>query len=234
MSGRVSVRPRMPATVPGMAIGLFGGSFDPPHAGHRHASLTALRRLGLDRIWWLVTPGNPLKDTGRLPTITARMAEAARLASHPQVAVTDLEARLGTRYTVDLVETLVRIRPDLRFVLLIGADNWATFHRWGGWRRIAALMPIAVVDRPGTTLKALASPAARTFARDRLPEQQAHALARSTPPAWVFLTGHRVPLSSTLLRQARARASTSRPAGPATDTRDLSGRPSAVDGGAVS
>ncbi|WP_181705200.1 nicotinate-nucleotide adenylyltransferase [Chthonobacter rhizosphaerae] len=200
-----AARPTMPATVPGLRIGLFGGSFDPPHAGHRHASLTALRRLGLDRVWWLVSPGNPLKDTGRLPSIGERMRAAARVAAHPRVVVTDLEARLGTRYTLDLMEALVRLKPDVRFVFLIGADNWATFHRWQDWRRIAATMPIAVVDRPGSTLKALASPAARTFASARVPERDAAGLADRKPPAWVFLTGHRVPISSTVIRLARTR-----------------------------
>lgn len=204
MTGRRSVRPAMPPAAKGMAIGLFGGTFDPPHAGHRHASLTALRRLRLDRVWWLVTPGNPLKDVRRLPPIAERVRIAAALAAHPRVAVTDLEARLGTRYTADLVETLTRLRPDLRFVLVIGADNWATFHRWGGWRRIAGTVPIAVIDRPGATFRALGSVAARTYARQRLPEARAARLAKIDAPAWVFLTGHRVPLSSTMLRARRA------------------------------
>nr|WP_181701791.1 nicotinate-nucleotide adenylyltransferase [Chthonobacter albigriseus] len=196
----------MPPARPGMTVGLFGGSFDPPHEGHRHASLTAIRRLGLDRVWWLVTPGNPLKDVGRLPPIADRVAAAARFARHPRVVVTDLEARLGTRWTEDLVEALTRLRPDLRFVLVIGADNWATFHRWGGWRRIASRMPIAVVDRPGATFRALSSPAARAFAERRLPESDARRLPFQAAPAWVFLTGHRVPISSTMLRAARSNA----------------------------
>jgi nicotinate-nucleotide adenylyltransferase len=193
-------RPRLPALAPGLKIGLFGGSFDPPHLGHRHASDAALMRLGLDRVWWLITPGNPLKDVGRLAPIATRVAAAAQVARHPRVLVTDLEARLGTRYTVDLVERLTRLAPQARFVLIIGADNWASFHRWGGWRRIAALVPIAVVDRPGATLRALSSPAARTLARHRLPEAKARLLASRKPPAWVFLTGERVPLSSTMIR----------------------------------
>lgn len=194
----------MPPAQSGMTIGLFGGSFDPPHEGHRHASLTVLRRLGIDRVWWLVTPGNPLKDVGRLPPIEARVRAAARLAAHPRVIVTDLEARLGTRYTADLIEAITRLRPDLRFVLVIGADNWATFHRWGGWRSIAGRVPIAVVDRPGATFRALGSVAARSLSRWRLPETRARELKGLSAPAWVFLTGHRVPISSTMIRARRS------------------------------
>lgn len=201
-----AARPRLPALTPGLTIGLFGGSFDPPHAGHRHASDAALVRLGLDRVWWLVTPGNPLKDVGRLPPIAARVAAAAKVAGHPRVLVTDLEARLGTRYTVDLVERLSRLAPQVRFVLIIGADNWAGFHRWGGWRLIAARVPIAVIDRPGATLRALASPAARALAGARVAEALARTLPARRPPAWVFLSGERVSLSSTALRAARPEA----------------------------
>jgi nicotinate-nucleotide adenylyltransferase len=199
----MTARVRLPPAAPGQSVGLFGGSFDPPHAGHRHASETALTRLGLDRLWWLVTPGNPLKDTGRLPSTADRVAAAAKFARHPRVTVTDVETRLSTRYTLDTIEALVRLRPDLRFVLVIGADNWATFHHWQGWRRIAALVPVAVVDRPGATFRALSSPAARTFAGSRLSEQSARVLKRQHPPAWVFLTGNRVPISSTQLRAQR-------------------------------
>jgi nicotinate-nucleotide adenylyltransferase len=206
-----SARIILPPAGAGQSVGLFGGSFNPPHAGHAHVAETALVRLGLDRIWWLVTPGNPLKETAGLPPIAERMAAAARLASHPRATVTDLEARLGTRYTLDTVEALTRLRPDLRFVLVIGADNWATFHRWQGWRRIAGLMRIAVVDRPGATFRALSSPAARAFAGARLPERDARTLTRVPPPAWVFLTGRRVPLSSTMLRTRGERQSGARP-----------------------
>jgi nicotinate-nucleotide adenylyltransferase len=199
----------LPSAGAGQSVGLFGGSFNPPHAGHAHVAETALVRLGLDRIWWLVTPGNPLKDTAALPPIAERMAAAAAFADHPRATVTDVEARLRTRYTLDTVEALCRLRPDLRFVLVIGADNWATFHRWQGWRRIAALVRIAVVDRPGATLRALSSPAARAFADRRISEADARLLVTRAPPAWVFLTARRVPLSSTALRaQRRGQAAT--------------------------
>jgi nicotinate-nucleotide adenylyltransferase len=194
------VRVVLPPAAPGQSVGLFGGSFNPPHAGHAHVAETALVRLGLDRIWWLVTPGNPLKDTAGLPSIEERMAAVRRLAAHPRASVTDVEARLHTRYTLDTIEALTRLRPDLRFVLVIGADNWASFHRWQGWRRIAGLVRIAVVDRPGATYAALASPAARAFAGRRLRDADARSLVRTAPPAWVFLAGRRVPLSSTALR----------------------------------
>ncbi len=195
-------RPRLPAAVPGQTIGLFGGSFDPPHAGHRHVADTALARLKLDRVWWLVTPGNPLKDVRSLAPLPERLAAVARLAGRGRMVVTDLEARLGTRYTLDLVRRLTRLMPAVRFVLIIGADNWAGFHRWGGWREIAATVPIAVIDRPGATFAALSSPAARAFAGARVPEGRARTLARRGAPAWVFLTGERVRLSSTMIRQS--------------------------------
>lgn len=194
--------PRLPATAANMTVGLFGGSFNPPHAGHAHVARTALTRLGLDRIWWLVSPGNPLKDGGDLPSVEARLGEVRRLARHPRAVVTDLEKRLGTRYTIDLVRKLKALRPSVRFVLIIGADNWASFHRWGGWREIAGLVPVAVFDRPGATFRALASPAARAFARDRLPERRANRLGHLRPPVWVFVAAEKMPISSTALRQA--------------------------------
>ena len=192
---------RLPPTVPGLAVGLFGGSFDPPHAGHAHVARTALRRAGLDRVWWLPTPGNPLKEVAGLPPLAERTAAARTLAHHPRMVVSDLESRLGTRYTIDLVRRLPPMRPGVRFVLVIGADNWATIHRWGRWREICERLPVVVVDRPGATLKALSSPAARLYAARRLPERAARRLAATPAPAWVFLTGRRSPLSSTALRK---------------------------------
>lgn len=197
--------PRLPATLPGMRIGLYGGSFNPPHRGHAHVAHLALQRLGLDRIWWLVSPGNPLKSTDGLPDVDQRLAAVRRIANHPRAVVTDLEARLGTRYTVDFVRRLKALRPAVRFVLVIGADNWATFHRWGGWREIARMVPIAVIDRPGATFAALSSPAARTFAGSRVAERDGLLLPGLTPPAWIFIAGVKVPLSSSNLRRAAGR-----------------------------
>ncbi|MBH0238071.1 nicotinate-nucleotide adenylyltransferase [Methylobrevis albus] len=206
---------RLPATTPGLAVGLFGGSFDPPHRGHLTAAGLALRRLGLDRVWWLVTPGNPLKDTGGLAPLAERMAAVRALCEDPRMVATDAETRLGTRYTIDLVRRLVRLRPGVRFVLVVGADNWATMHRWGHWREICRLVPIAVVDRPGATFAALSSPAARAFAGARLRGGDGRRLPGCRPPAWILLTGRRVALSSTAVRAAHGRAA----ANPAENTR---------------
>lgn len=194
--------PRLPACGAGRRIGLFGGSFNPPHAGHRLVSETALRRLRLDAVWWLVTPGNPLKDARALAPLAARMAEAATVAAHPRIKVTAVEADIGLSRTRDTLRYLLRRCPGARFVWLMGADNLASFHRWHAWREIAAMVPIAVVDRPGYTFAAVASPAAKRMAGRRIDESDAPLLADLNPPAWVLLHGRRSPLSSTQLRAA--------------------------------
>ncbi len=194
---------RLPLATPGMRIGLYGGSFNPAHAGHRHVSLMALKRLRLDRIWWIVTPGNPLKDTGELASTDMRMAQARDIADDPRIDVTAFEREIGARYTVDTLAYLKRRFPGVRFVWVMGADNLAGFDRWRGWRQIARMMPIAVIDRPGWTLKAARSRTAMAFSRRRIPEDRASALADLGPPAWVFLHGPRSHLSSTMLRQMR-------------------------------
>lgn len=205
MSGRGLLTPgdiAIPPSWPGMRIGVFGGSFNPPHAGHVLVARTALRRLELDRIWWMVTPGNPLKDHGALPPITERIAASRELARDPRIVVTALEAGFATRYTADTLETLRRRRPGVSFVWVMGADSLASFHRWDRWRALAAAVPIAVVDRPDAALGALAAPFARTHARSRLRESDAVTLPDRNPPAWVFLHGPLSPLSSTALRAA--------------------------------
>ncbi len=194
---------RLPRAAPGMRIGLYGGSFNPAHAGHRHVSLMAIKRLGLDRVWWIVTPGNPLKDPGELAATSLRVAEARRLAAHPRIDVTTFEADIGARYTVDTLAYLKRRHPGARFVWIMGADNLAGFHRWRGWRSIARMMPMAVIDRPGWTLKAMRSRGAAALADERIGENEALALAGMRPPAWVFLHGPRSHLSSTALRRMR-------------------------------
>lgn len=192
---------RLPPHAPGLRIGLFGGSFNPAHGGHRLASLTALRRLQLDRVWWLVTPGNPLKDNAQLPSLGARIATARQIANHARIHVTGIEARLRTRYTADTLRALKQRCPGVRFVWLMGSDNLASFHHWNEWRAIARMMPIAIIDRPGSTHSAMASPAANWLSRWRISEQQAAVLAGLEPPAWTFLHGRRSELSSTMLRK---------------------------------
>lgn len=189
-----------------MRIGLFGGSFNPPHAGHVLVAQTALKRLGLDAVWWLVTPGNPLKSHAGLAPQAARMAACrALIGPDPRIIVSGLEAQIGTAYTEQTVRFLLRRCPGVDFVWLMGADNLAGFHRWQKWRSIAAMVPMAVVDRPGATLRAISSPAARALARARLPEAKAPRLAQSTAPAWLFLHGRRLALSSTELREKARR-----------------------------
>jgi nicotinate-nucleotide adenylyltransferase len=184
----------------GMRIGLLGGSFNPPHIAHRAISLFAIKRLRLDRVWWLVTPGNPLKDPGALHDLAQRTEAARQLAHDPRIEVSCLESVIGTRYTIDTIAYLRRRAAGLRFVWIMGADNLAQFHRWQHWRRIASQTPIAVVDRPPQSFRALSAPAAKALARYRLPENEAGELADRQPPAWVFLTGLKLNLSSTGLR----------------------------------
>lgn len=198
-----ATRPVLPPHAPGLCIGLFGGSFNPPHAAHREASLLAMKRLGLDRVWWIVSPGNPLKDTRGLAPLAERLAAARALARHPRIDVTDLEARIGTRYTIDTLKYLQARCRGVDFVWIAGADVLAEFHRWRAWREIFARVPLAFVDR-GAPLAALASTAAHRFARYRLPEGAARTLPGRRAPAWVFLHGLKSPLSSTDLRNSAA------------------------------
>lgn len=183
-----------------MRIGLYGGSFNPAHLGHRHVTTTALRRLDLDRVWWLVSPGNPLKSHDGLAPLIARCADAKRIARHPYIAVTAFEAGIGARFTVQTLRYLTRRRPGVRFVWIMGADSLDSFHRWKDFSQIARLMPIAVVDRPGSTMTPLSARAAHILARTRLPESEAATLAARPAPAWVFLHGPRSSLSSTEIR----------------------------------
>ncbi|MYZ48662.1 nicotinate-nucleotide adenylyltransferase [Rhizobiales bacterium L72] len=185
-----------------MRVGLYGGSFNPAHAGHRHVSLLALRRLSLDQVWWLVTPGNPLKMTGGLPPQRERMAQAAAVARHPRIAVTGLEAEIGTRFTADLVAWLAERLPLVRFVWIMGSDNLCQFDRWERFEAIAGTVPLAVVNRPGSLAAPLAARAAHRLARWRIPEAESHVLADLAPPAWVYLTGPRTRLSSTAVRSS--------------------------------
>jgi len=186
----------------GMRVGLLGGSFNPPHAAHRAISLFAIKRLKLDRVWWLLTPGNPLKETGRLHGLAERADAALQVADDPRIDISCLEAVIGTRYTVDAIIHLRRRVSGVHFVWIMGADNLAQFHRWKDWRRIASEVPIAVIDRPPQSFRALAAPAAQALARYRMPENQAARLSEQRAPAWVFLTGMKLKMSSTTLRNS--------------------------------
>ena len=189
-----------------MRIGLLGGSFNPPHEGHALVTRLALRRLQLDRVWWLVTPGNPLKSQDELAALQKRVAAARRLVAGPRVVVTDIEARIGSRYTYETLAWIKRRAPSVHFVWIMGADNLRQFHRWRHWRAIADLVPIVVVDRPGSTLSATFGRAGQALARWRAPERDAARFAAMTPPALLFLHGRRSTLSSTSLRQTGGEA----------------------------
>lgn len=207
-AGKASVPGRLPRHAPGLRIGLFGGSFNPAHAGHRAASLLALRRLGLDRVWWLMTPGNPLKLNHGLPPLAERLAAARAMADHPRIDVTGVEAEIGTHYTADTLAWLVGRCPGVRFVWLMGADGLIDFHRWRNWRTIASLVPIAVIDRPGGTLRAARSKAALALAPFRIDETDGLVLPLVPPPAWIVLHGPRSALSSTEIRAQQAETKT--------------------------
>ena len=188
-----------PVARAGRKIGLLGGSFDPAHEGHVHITREALKRFKLDEVWWLVSPGNPLKTRGPAP-IEKRLAEAQRVMEHPQVRITSLEQQLDTRFTVETLEALIQRYPSVTFVWLMGADNLASFHKWERWRDIFALVPIGVFARPGERISARVSPAAQQFRASRLKANEAALLASSTPPCWCFLN---IPMryeSSTKLR----------------------------------
>jgi len=189
----------MPYAVAGQTIGLLGGSFDPPHGGHVHITREALKRFGLDRVWWLVSPGNPLKPHGPAP-LAGRMAAARAVMQHPRVEVSDIEARLGTRATSDTLAALRAIYPRVRFVWLMGADNLAQFHRWKDWRQIMDSVPIGVLARPDQRISARMSPVARIYARSRISGLACHMLARADPPAWCFVNVPMVDLSSSAIR----------------------------------
>jgi nicotinate-nucleotide adenylyltransferase len=184
-------------------IGLLGGSFNPAHEGHRDISLASLAYLGLDEIWWLVAPQNPLKSAAGMAPFAARMKEAERVARHPRIRVTDFEFKAGTRYTADTLKRLKHQYRAYRFVWLMGADNLAGMAAWKDWQQIFHLVPIAVFDRPTYTYQALAALAARRFACFRAREQAARTLVMSSPPAWTFVHHRLNPISATEIRRKR-------------------------------
>ncbi|WP_454013430.1 nicotinate-nucleotide adenylyltransferase [Aquamicrobium terrae] len=191
----------MPHVEKGMQVGLFGGSFNPPHAGHALVAEIALRRLALDQLWWMVTPGNPLKNARDLAPLEERIRLSEAVGANPRIKVTAFEAAHHVRYTADTL-ALVRARnPGVDFVWIMGADSLRDFHRWQRWREIMLTFPVAVIDRPGSTLSFLSSVAAKTFDYARVDERDARRLARMRAPAWTFIHGRRSSLSSTALRR---------------------------------
>jgi nicotinate-nucleotide adenylyltransferase len=189
----------IPYASPGQVVGLLGGSFDPAHAGHVHVTREALKRFGLDRVWWLVSPGNPLKSHGPAP-MEDRLARARALMRHPRVEVTSLEARTGTRYTAETLEALFKLYPGVRFVWLMGADNLADFHRWERWEWILSNVPVGVIARPGDRVDARTSVAAQRFRHARLRGRQAMLLGRAEAPAWCLVNVPMVDQSSSAIR----------------------------------
>jgi nicotinate-nucleotide adenylyltransferase len=197
--------PAEPAPTPPpqpLRVGLLGGSFNPAHGGHRYVSLNALRALGLDQIWWLVSPQNPLKPVAGMAPFAERLERAREVAAHPRIHVSDLEARLGTRFTV---ETLERLRgvAGKRFVWLLGADNLLQLPRWRRWRDIMEAVPVAVFERAPYSYAALAGKAAACFGAARLDDRGLRDLVSMSPPAWAFVRLRAHPASSTAIR-ARA------------------------------
>jgi nicotinate-nucleotide adenylyltransferase len=181
----------------------LGGSFNPAHRGHRAISLAALRALDLDEVWWLVSPGNPLKEgRGDMAPFSARFASAVKMARHAPIRVSAIEQRLGTRFTVDTIDSIVRLFPKKRFVWLMGADNLAQFHQWRGWRQIALTVPIAVIARPGYDGAAHAAPAMGWLRRFVHPARHAKHWTDWRLPALVLLRFRPDPTSATRLRKA--------------------------------
>ncbi len=190
-----------------MAVGLFGGSFNPPHDGHLLVAEIALRRLGLDQLWWMVTPGNPLKSRSELASLDDRLAMSEKLIDDPRIKITAFEKTLGGSYTADTLAFVKAKNPLVHFVWVMGADSLKTFHHWQKWQTIASTFPIAVIDRPGATLSFLSSKMARTFDYARVDEDDAGTLWKRRAPAWTFIHGPRSALSSTAIRAANGQKS---------------------------
>ena len=193
------MRQGFPIATRGMVVGLLGGSFDPAHEGHVHLTREAIKRMGLDRVWWLVTPGNPLKARQPAP-IAERVARAKAIMPDPSVVITDLEQRLGTRTTIDTITALQAIYPGVHFVWLMGADNLVQFHKWNRWRDILRAVPVAVLARPGAGIAARTSVAARAFRVHRV--ARGEGLGDKRPPAWVFVN---MPMNAASSSAIRAR-----------------------------
>ncbi|MEL6610115.1 MAG: nicotinate-nucleotide adenylyltransferase [Pseudomonadota bacterium] len=193
--------PGWPIARAGARVGLLGGSFDPAHGGHVHITRAALARFDLDQIWWLVTPGNPLKAHGPAP-LSRRVAAAREIMRHPRVTVTDLEARMGTRFTAATIARLTQIYPGVRFTWLMGADNLAQFHRWQDWQDIMESVRVGVIARPGDRIDARTSQAARVYRRHRISGRASALLGKVEAPAWCFINVPMSSASSTAIRAA--------------------------------
>ncbi len=192
------VKPPGPA-VAGLRVGLLGGSFNPAHEGHLHVSDVALKRLGLDYVWWLVSPQNPLKPVRGMAPLDERLSRARQITLHsPRIRVTDIEVQLGMRYTVDTIARLKQRFPALHFVWLMGSDNLMSFHRWRSWQELARSIPIAVVIRPGSALAPLVSKAAQHLSAFKVSDERG--LATTPPPAFAILDARRSAASATAIR----------------------------------
>lgn len=185
----------------GRRIGLLGGSFNPAHDGHRHISRLALTRLGLDEVWWLVSPQNPLKPEAGMAPFESRLQSATRVARDRRIRVSAIEAEIGTRFTADTLEALQTRYPAAHFVWLMGADNLVQIPRWRAWTQIFKTIPIAVFARDSYDSKALSELASVRFRRARIPERAARLLPDAAPPAWVFMRIKPHPATATELRQ---------------------------------
>lgn len=188
----------------GLSIGLFGGSFNPAHEGHLHVAECGLRELALDRVWWMVSPQNPLKP--KQPSYDSRVKTVEALRLNSRMDISHMERDFGTNYTIDMIRKAQMRFPRTRFVFLMGADNFSQFTKWKNWQEIAARMPIAVIARAGDGLKPRLSKTARLYADKRLPEEQSHILQYLQPPLWTFLTPPLNSLSSTAIRKDIAKS----------------------------
>jgi nicotinate-nucleotide adenylyltransferase len=193
------MRQGFPVATRGMVVGLLGGSFDPAHEGHVHITREALKRMGLDQVWWLVTPGNPLKARQPAP-MADRLKRAGQVMQHPRVKITALEERLGTRVTVDTIARLRAIYPGVTFVWLMGADNLVQFHHWGRWRDILRSVAVGVLARPGKGVQARTSVAARAFRVHQV--DRGENLRGRKPPVWAFVN---LPMNDASSTEIRAR-----------------------------
>ena len=188
-----------PVANAGQVVGLLGGSFNPAHAGHVHITKTALTRFGLDHVWWLVSPGNPLKTQSPAP-MAQRLGQARMIMDHPRVDITNIEDRLGTRFTAQTIAALQVRYPDVRFVWLMGADNLAQFHKWQDWQWIMENVPVGILARPNDRIAARLSKAANIYRHAMIPARASHVLGRGSAPRWCFINLPMLDVSSSAIR----------------------------------